>query len=626
MNGGEGRRYVKHKWLKPDSVEDRRYQRKIMETARRKNTLVVLPTALGKTVIALLLAVDRVQDGKVFFLAPTRPLVQQHRQTFLDKTLFDDQELVMATGRYPPQKRSFLYRSGRIIFATPQSVRNDLKNKLVSVEDASLMVFDEAHRARGRYAYVTVARHYFQQCPQPLVLGLTASPGGYEEKIMDVCRNLRVEAIQYRTEEDEDVKPYIQPIDVAWNRVKLPEVYLQVRDKLKEMMIKRVKGLQTLGALSGKPPSAISRRDLVELNRQLKQRITDGEGGHVYRLKVEATATLSIMHMIALIETQGAKVLHAFVERSLKPKAFHGSRGHRSIMKDHLFRQVEQKLRRCLTVDNPKMTQLREILTREIEASGDSRFIIFTQYRDTVQSILKTLQTVSNVRGERFVGQSDRKGDPGMSQEQQSAALQRLRNGEVNVLVATRIAEEGLDIPEVDHVIFYEPVPSEIRYIQRRGRTGRRVAGQVTILIAENTLDEAFYWASKKRTEKMRRMIKKLNQKLPAMLQESLKSPRTSTGFKRHKTQMETEQFEVGRKKVDRYELWKPQYFQTKGLSPAVKWLLANIPEETTSVTDMVQKAVEEAGINRPVIETAIWRLIQQGRLYQPEPGKIKRP
>jgi ERCC4-related helicase len=54
-----------------------------------------------------------------------------------------------------------------------------------------------------------------------------------------------------------------------------------------------------------------------------------------------------------------------------------------------------------------------------------------------------------------------------MSQEEQSAVLESFRNGEFDVLVATSIAEEGLDIPEVDLVVFYEPIPSEIRYIQR---------------------------------------------------------------------------------------------------------------------------------------------------------------
>jgi len=100
-----------------------------------------------------------------------------------------------------------------------------------------------------------------------------------------------------------------------------------------------------------------------------------------------------------------------------------------------------------------------------------------------------------------------------------------LENGELNVLVATSIAEEGLDIPTVDHVIFYEPIPSEIRYIQRKGRTGRKTPGKVTILAANESLDMIYYYASKKRVEKMRRIVETLNLKLPTILRKHTKPP-----------------------------------------------------------------------------------------------------
>jgi ERCC4-related helicase len=626
-------RYVRHEWLKTHSVEDRQYQNVIMENVRQRNTLVVLPTALGKTLIALLLAIERTEHGKVYFLAPTRPLVQQHHQTFREKTLFEDKELIVVTGGYPPAKRTDLYTKGRIIFATPQCVWNDLRNKILSLENASLIVFDEAHRARGNYAYVGIANYYFRQCSQPLVLGLTASPGGYEEKITEVCRNLGIEAIEHRTDEDQDVQPYIQPIDVEWKRVKPPEAYLQVRDNLKKMIVERVKGLQSIGILSRKRPASVTRRDLVELNRELQQRIRSGKGGYLYQAKVEATAMLSIMHMLVLIETQGPEMLQAFIEKSLKKMAFKGSRGHKSILKDPLFMQAKQKLKQCLQIKNPKMTELTRVLTRQIEAKPNSRLIVFTQYRDTIRSILKTLRKNSAIRVERFVGQGEREDDPGMTQDQQRESLEKLRNGQVNVLAATSIAEEGLDIPEVDHVVFYEPVPSEIRYIQRRGRTGRRVAGRVSILIAENTLDEAFYWSSIKKAKKMKKLIKQLNKKLPEMLKErrkplfAQKTLTVLTPQKRRVSPIVAKALKVKAQpeKAQRPELWKPQTFQTKGLSKALKWLVQNLPEDSVTINKLVQQAVKETTIEKPAIETAIWRLIQQGHLYMPELGRIKK-
>ncbi len=593
-----------------------------MKTAVHKNTLVILPTALGKTVIGLLIAAERIRYGKVFFLAPTRPLVQQHYQTFSDKTLFEDHELTTVTGRISPEKRAHMYKTGRIIFATPQCLRNDLKRGILGLEDVSLIIFDEAHRARGNYAYVDIANYFVKQSLKPLTLGLTASPGSYKEKITEICRNLRIETIEYRAEEDEDVKPYIHPIDINWKRIKLPDSYLKVRDELRKMLAYRVKLLQSQGVLMGRNPRYLSRRDLVQLNKELLQKIRSGKGGHIYQLKIQATATLSIMHMMELIETQGPKTLESFIRKSLMEKAFEGSRGHKSISNDPLFANVRKWLIESLREKNPKMFEITGILTRQLDTNPDSRIIVFTQYRDTILSILKTLMKKRAIRAKRFVGQVDKKDDAGMNQKKQQSVLQQLRTGEINVLVATSIAEEGLDIPEVDRVIFYEPVPSEIRYIQRRGRTGRRVSGSVTLLIAENTIDEAFYWASMKKAKKMKEMIKKVNQKLPEM-NRKLGTSSSNLQIKTGKDQKHLRETKTYRQ--SKLELWKPQIIQTKGMSQAVKWIMRNLPETPTPITHLIKRATEETSIRQPAIENAIWRLIQQGQLYQPTPGQIMR-
>jgi len=202
------------------------------------------------------------------------------------------------------------------------------------------------------------------------------------------------------------------------------------------------------------------------------------------------------------------------------------------------------------------------------------------------------------------------------------------------VLVATSIAEEGLDILEVDHVIFYEPVPSEIRYIQRRGRTGRRVAGKVTILIAENTLDEAFYWSSMTRAKKMRKIIRELNRKLPQMLKQEVKPTFTPPLIPRPEEKLPAypapkpalaEAKPQGPRALGRGELWMPETIQTRGSSQALKWLVENLPEELTAIEDLVELAAEETGLEKAAVETAIWRLTQQGLLYQPQPGKIRK-
>ena len=114
----------------------------------------------------------------------------------------------------------------------------------------------------------------------------------------------------------------------------------------------------------------------------------------------------------------------------------------------------------------------------------------------------------------RFVGQSSRDGSEGLTAKQQVERLDEFREGSANVLVATSVGEEGLDIPSADLVIFYEPVTSEIRTIQRRGRTGRHREGEVVVLIAEETRDEGAWAAAERREEYMRRAVHRVRREI----------------------------------------------------------------------------------------------------------------
>jgi Fanconi anemia group M protein len=135
----------------------------------------------------------------------------------------------------------------------------------------------------------------------------------------------------------------------------------------------------------------------------------------------------------------------------------------------------------------------------------------------------------NGINASRFVGQAKRQGDIGMKQDEQTSILESFRNGEFDVLVATSIAEEGLDIPQVDLVIFYEPIPSEIRHIQRRGRTGRMSAGSVIILAAKETIDERNLHVSKRRIQKMKQTLSSLLTSLKPIIRNSLSAnPLTS--------------------------------------------------------------------------------------------------
>jgi Fanconi anemia group M protein len=105
-------------------------------------------------------------------------------------------------------------------------------------------------------------------------------------------------------------------------------------------------------------------------------------------------------------------------------------------------------------------------------------------------------------------------GDAGLKQKKQIEVVQKFRDGEFKVLVATRVGEEGLDIAEVNQVIFYDNVPSSVRFIQRRGRTGRKDTGKLVVLIAKNTIDETYYWIGKRKITAAKSMGTKMTKVL----------------------------------------------------------------------------------------------------------------
>jgi Fanconi anemia group M protein len=128
------------------------------------------------------------------------------------------------------------------------------------------------------------------------------------------------------------------------------------------------------------------------------------------------------------------------------------------------------------------------------------------QYRDTIDTVLERLRA-EGIEAARFVGQAHRKGDKGMSQSEQEDLMGRFREGRPRVLVASSVAEEGIDVPQVDLVVFYEPVASEVRAIQRRGRTGRARVGRVVVLRSASARERGVQQASERREMKMRRIV-----------------------------------------------------------------------------------------------------------------------
>lgn len=496
-------KWIQHPLIKPEKIESRLYQQVLAAQVLKKgNSMVVAPTALGKTVVAALVSAERLKkfpSSKVLMLAPSKPLAVQHEESLKE---FLKAPVNVLTGSTTPDKRVELWEEGQIISATPQTVESDVIAGRYDLKDVSLLIFDECHRGTGNYAYVFLANRYMAEGKDPLILGLTASPGGEEEKITTVCQNLFIKEVMIKTEDDVDVKPYFKPIEIKWVKVELDEKQKSIKEHLEKILKNSLNGLKNMGIL--RYTSNVSKKDILQARGKVQNRISRSANPPKECLLAISmlTAVFNLQHALELLETQGITNLHHYFQK-LKKKKTKAARG---LFQNEDFNNAVQLTRRAddKKLDHPKMKRLVKILKKELKK--DQQIIVFSQYRDTVNEIHRKCQE-EGINSVKFFGQASREKEKGLTQKQQKQIIKDFRKGLYKVLISTSVAEEGIDIPSVDQVILYEPVPSEIRMIQRRGRTGRKTEGKMTVLITKGTRDESYYYSSIHKERKMKNQL-----------------------------------------------------------------------------------------------------------------------
>ncbi|GAB4315664.1 MAG: hypothetical protein Kow0069_17540 [Promethearchaeota archaeon] len=510
-------RFVKHSLLRRQRVEAREYQINVVKTCLSSNTLVVLPTALGKTVIAVLAAVKRLEGrerAKVLVLAPTRPLVLQHFRSFQGLVKLPPEDFALLTGPVKADERARRFEQAKLVFSTPQVVKNDLEYGRYALDDVRLLVLDEAHKSRKTYAYIPVAQHYQLTASDPLVLGLTASPGKNYDQIVSLIDAVGFERVEYRDEYDDDVAPYVHDVNVFYERVELPPRYVEILDALDRAFWDFAKVAVGTGGLP--PKERYTKMDVLEAaaraRSELDSTIVPSEKGRWAKVLKHLHACVSLLHACELLAVEGLEVFKKFVEK-VRERAAKGSASAKQIVSHPDFSEVIYACADPEVPPHPKVRRLRKILERIFTEEEDPRVFLFAQFRDTATRLVELLSNYPpelGVKPVRFVGQACRPGDPGLSQDQQREIVDAFAAGAYNVLVATSVAEEGLDLPSVDHVVFWEAVPSEIRLIQRRGRTGRRRRGNCHVLFTQNSLDHVYLHASERREHNMRACLDRL--------------------------------------------------------------------------------------------------------------------
>ncbi len=491
------------------AVEPRDYQINLYREALEQNTLVVLPTGLGKTIVAALVIAKVMEDtgGKALFLAPTKPLVGQHYETLKKLLSLNEDEISKFTGEVDNEDRLVKWVSSRVVVSTPQVVGNDIRNGSADLSGFRVVVFDEAHRATGNYAYVQIARAYRDIRPR-LILAITASPGGNREKFDEVRESLGIEKVLIKDETDEDVKKYVNEVRLNVVKIKLPRNVTEISPYLKALynqLLNKLRSHKVIGT------GNMSRKVLASKMPDLIERAKAGEKA-LFSFIPYVSAAIRIDYAIEYLESQGVLVAYDYIKSILESEEKSLKRTASILRNSDNFDIMMEKMQESIERDrsNPKMRAALELSEEVLAGSPDSRVIIFTHFRKTSDILATYLEEESSIiRPVRFVGQASKQDDEGMNQKMQAEILEAFRAGKYNVLVATSVAEEGLDIPSTDRVIFYEPVPSEIRSIQRRGRTGRNHAGDVTILLYEESRDMGYYYSSLRKETRMKTNMKR---------------------------------------------------------------------------------------------------------------------
>jgi ATP-dependent DNA helicase MPH1 len=516
-------------WIYPTNLGTiRDYQFSIVRNGLFNNLLVALPTGLGKTFIAATIMYNYfrwTKDAQIVFVAPTKPLVSQQVDACFNIVGLPRSQTTMLTGDQQPALRAEEWAEKRVFFMTPQTLINDLSSGIADPKKIVLLVVDEAHRATGEYAYVKVVSFIRRFSKSFRILALTATPGSTVEQVQEVIDGLEISKVEIRTEESIDISQFV-------HRRNIDQILLDPSDEM--IMIKDLfsKALQPLAnqlcgqnAYYNRDPMSFTAFGMIQARKKwfasdACKKASAGLKGMVMGLFAVAA---SVAHSIKLLNFHGVGPFYESIKDFRQ-----GGEGNKNgkcrkqIIENPDFKKMMDRIQAWINkedfVGHPKLTYLCDTVLNHFLDAGEgrsaegappssTRVIVFSEYRDSAEDIVRVLNRHGPmIRASTFVGQQDSKRSEGMNQVKQQQTIASFKKGVFNVIVATSIGEEGLDIGQVDLIVCYDASSSPIRMLQRMGRTGRKRAGNIVLLLMRGKEEDAFTKA-KDNYEQMQKMI-----------------------------------------------------------------------------------------------------------------------
>ncbi|KAL7456676.1 hypothetical protein ACHAWC_008166 [Mediolabrus comicus] len=502
---------------------ERTYQLEMSQSAILSNTLVSLPTGLGKTLIAAVVMYNYYRwfpTGKIVFCAPTRPLVSQQIEACYKIMGIPERHTAEITGRLQNTSRKAFWDNKRVFFCTPQTLMKDIEEDRCDPTQIVCLVLDEAHKATGRHSCALLSQMIQDAGGKFRLLALSATPGTDIKSIQAVIETLKISRIEARTEDDPNVKKYIHNRQEEVISVKQPDVIKILDKKLLEFVkqpLERLRSVNAANRLMGGSAN-LGTYAVMKAQEEYINRTGDHRMYHTFQ------ALRCLVDVRIGLKNHGIQ----YALQNIARKEMEAKGPLRSIFHSEEFRALKTEMQvaagdptECLSQNNPKYEKLTEVLLEHFErkkAIGEStRVIVFSQLRESVMGIVSmlSLKNSSLIKPTPFIGQSKKKESErnpgqegaGMNQAQQQRILQQFNDGHFNVLVCTCVGEEGLDIGDVDLIVNFDILKSAIRSIQRVGRTGRKRNGRVIFLVSEGQ-EERSYRDSVTNSKKIARALR----------------------------------------------------------------------------------------------------------------------
>ena len=517
-------------WVYPTNLGAiRDYQFSIVRNGLFNNLLVALPTGLGKTFIAATIMYNYyrwTKNAQIVFVAPTKPLVAQQVDACFKIVGIPRSETTMLTGEQATDLRAEEWLARRVFFMTPQTLVNDLSSGIADPKKIVLLVVDEAHRATGNYAYVKVVQFLRRFNKSFRILALTATPGSSVEAVQEVIDNLEISQVEIRTEESIDLQQFVHRRDVDKVLLDPSDEIIMVKELFAKALQPLVNLLCSQNAYWSKDPMSLNAFLLLQARKNwfasaAARQANPGLKGMMMSL----FAVLgSVAHSIKLLNFHGIIPFYSAIKefRQGVEEQNKGGKYKKQVVENADFRKMMERIQLWLSKDDfvghPKLTYLCDTVLNHFLDAGEgrlgdgappssTRIIVFSEFRDSAEDITRILNKHGPmIRASVFVGQADSKRSEGMNQAKQQETIRKFRDGIFNVLVATSIGEEGLDIGQVDLIVCYDASGSPIRMLQRMGRTGRKRAGNIVLLLMRGKEEESFAIA-KDKYEQMQKMI-----------------------------------------------------------------------------------------------------------------------